>query len=534
MSHPHQNASLKRRLSLLLLLIFPIFVALASLGPERSATAAATQATAAAQKPFPDFGFLPGPSSYTGPVFELSQDYPKVRPPRSRVPAFFSKLPSRPFSSDFSAWRDYMIAVRDYCFEGNITGQSVENDFRVQSNNVRKWYHIPWQHYGPSGREGVHGLTKEAAVQPYQLAPTQSYQGGQTYAVGFFNEFAGYAIGRVWADHMNPDPSFTTVPQGGFPEGTVIFKLLFVDVPIDQVPSLSNPVQWTGYITDVYKSSNRSFRTVSLIQMDIAIKDSRAPTGWLFGTFQYNGQVSGKAAWTNLVPVGIMWGNDPQVTDDAYTNPTPTVTKINPNLKETSINPNAQELPPTHLGWNGRLNGPVDNPKSSCMSCHMTAEVPALSPANPTFQPSNAIPPVGSPVNQPPPAGFTGTWYGGWMRWFQNIRCGEPFDAPGNPWTKDGAKSCDFSLQLSQSITNFYTWRDTEDGLYADDYSPQTAASSVVDPAMVGTDSGAAKEKARPFTVARPGAKVRPTRNRAVHPVVRDIADDKNGKPKQQ
>jgi hypothetical protein len=164
----------------------------------------------------------------------------------------------------------------------------------------------------------------------------------------------------------------------------------------------------------------------------------------------------------------------------------------------------------------------------------MTAEIPALSPANPTFQPSNAIPPVGSPVNQPPPAGFTGTWYGGWMRWFQNIRCGEPFDAPGNPWTKDGAKSCDFSLQLSQSITNFYTWRDTEDGLYADDYSPQAAASSVVDPAMVGTDSGAAKEKARPFTVARPGAKVRPTRNRAVHPVVRDIGDDKNGKPKQQ
>jgi hypothetical protein len=27
---------------------------------------------------------------------------------------------------------------------------------------------------------------------------------------------------------------------------------------------------------------------------------------------------------------------------------------------------------------------------------------------------------------------------------------------------------------------------------------------------------------------------VRPARNRAVHPVARDIADDKNGKPKQR
>ena len=29
--------------------------------------------------------------------------------------------------------------------------------------------------------------------------------------------------------------------------------------------------------------------TVTLIQMDIAVRDSRAPTGWIFGTFQYNG-----------------------------------------------------------------------------------------------------------------------------------------------------------------------------------------------------------------------------------------------------
>ena len=79
-------------------------------------------------------------------------------------------------------------------------------------------------------------------------------------------------------------------------------------------------------------------------------------------------------------------------------------------MKETIINPDDGELPPTHLGWNGQLNGPVDNPMSSCMSCHMTAKAPAKSPLSPLFQPKERIPMVGSEQ---------------WMRWFQNIKCGE-------------------------------------------------------------------------------------------------------------
>ncbi|MBB5877842.1 hypothetical protein GGR66_003231 [Xanthomonas sp. 3498] len=48
-------------------------------------------------------------------------------------------------------------------------------------------------------------------------------------------------------------------------------------------------------------------KKVALIQMDFAVRDSRIPgTGWIFGTFQYNGAVSGKPGWQNLVPVGVM------------------------------------------------------------------------------------------------------------------------------------------------------------------------------------------------------------------------------------
>jgi hypothetical protein len=74
-----------------------------------------------------------------------------------------------------------------------------------------------------------------------------------------------------------------------------------------------------------------------------------------------------------------------------------------------------------HVGYQGRLNGPIDNPVSSCLSCHSTAEVPA----------GTMVPPSGA---NPAP-------------WFRNIKSGTPFDA--------GRQSTDYSLQLAVGIANF-------------------------------------------------------------------------------
>lgn len=385
---------------------------------------------------FPDYGYQP-PASYTGPIFQLSQNYPKTLP-AGPPPAFFKLLPAK-FTNDFEQWRPYVEAVKKYCLEGNV-----ESDWYVQKNKVRHWYHAPWQHYGPLGREGIHGLTKEAQIQSKQLAPTQITT-GQTFAVGIYNDIGGYTIGQVWKDPQNPDPSVTSKPNS-FHNGTVVCKPLFADVDLTQVPFLVNPVLWQAYVTDDFSSANREIKNVALIQMDFAIRDTRIPgSGWIFGTFQYNGQISGKPSWDNLVPVGLMWGNDPENTGNDYTNKQPTVTKINPTIMESAINAKTSELPPTHLGWNGRLDGPVDNPVSACLSCHMTAESPQLSPMNPTFQAPDKVPPVGSKE---------------WMRWFQNEEAGVPFDA--------AALSTDFSLQLAGGIQNFYDWKCTQDGVFVE------------------------------------------------------------------
>jgi hypothetical protein len=399
---------------------------------------------------YPDFGFLPPPHQYEGRVFRLSQDYPEREPPAASAP----EIATRDFGKVKAEWKQYLLDVRAYCFKGNVGAENVEDDWRVENNKDAKWYHMPWQHFGANGREGIHGLTKEAPVQPRQLAWSQTYSSGQTCAVAFYNEFGGYTIGRVWRDHEHPAKDMASI---AFPVGTVVCKVLFVDVPSTQVPFLNPPLTWQGYITADYASNDRSIRSLSLIQMDIMVRHKTAPSGWVFGTFQYNGKRPGadakKGNWDNLVPVGLQWGNDPDVRNNA-SNPMPVKTMVNPKLKESAINDDEKELPPTHLGWNGRLNGPVDNPMSSCMSCHMTAESPQRSQISPLFE------------ADPPEPGSNE-----WMRWFKNLKCGEKFDRSATP--------TDFSLQMAIALQNFRTWRDEGSKLLASRYRSQAVPARV-------------------------------------------------------
>ncbi len=382
---------------------------------------------------YPDFGYI-NSTKLPRTLFRLSQTYPKTLP--NKLPTFFkSELNRESFQEYYkTSWREYTLAVRDYCFEGNI-----EKDWRVENNTIRKWYHMPWLHWGRFGREGLRGLTKEAPIFPRQLASSQQ-SSGQTYAVAFYNDIAAHLIGRVWKNADAPDVS-EIEKSNGFAHGSVIFKLLFATIPSEQVPSLENPITWEAYITHDFGSEDRSIRDVHLIQMDFMVKDDRAPTGWLFGSYQYNGKLKKANPWENMVPIGLQWGNDPDVKGNDFTNSEPTETRINPAIKESIINPDTNELPITHLGWNGRLNGPVDNPRSSCLSCHMVAHHPYDgSLISPLFiAGANII--VGSEE---------------WMEWFQNLDCMTPF--------RDGMTPTDSSLQLAMSIRNFNEWKNNRGG----------------------------------------------------------------------
>jgi len=426
---------------------------------------------------FPDFGFMEEPGTgdgqYTGPVFVLSDQYPTTVPPLDEGA---QKILEMDFMNDSI---NYAVAVRDYIFEGNIRGGDVERDFDLHLNsNGRDWYHAPWQHWGSNGREGYHGLTREGPLSANVLDTTQT-DSSYAYAVGFYNGPGGVTFSKVWPS-ADQGPDLTSLIAGeGFPEGTIVGKFLFTVLDESQVSYLTNPLQWNAYMynCDVPSSpsynkcktdKSRSTQKVNLLQMDIMVKDSRAvdSAGWVFGTFAYNGNLpathdysaaceqypgDGKK-WCNLVPVGVMWGNDPD-NDIGYLNLTPSVdspTVINTTLKQTVINPSS-DLPAQHLGWASRLDGPADNPGSSCMSCHSTGQYPAVSHIMLTFDPT-----------QMPQKGATAS--AEWMRYFRNFKDGEAFD-------EGRAVSTDFSMQLLKSIQNYVEWRSqSQDGKYAIEY----------------------------------------------------------------
>jgi hypothetical protein len=133
----------------------------------------------------------------------------------------------------------------------------------------------------------------------------------------------------------------------------------------------------------------------------------------VFGTFVYGGGpapgTTRGSGWTNVSPVGLMWGNDPAALTGGP-------------IKESWINPKVR-MP--HIGFAGRLNGPVDNKVSSCLSCHSTAQ-----------DPSNTAPMI-------PPDSKPATL----ARWFRNIPSGQAFTPPAQP--------LDYSLQVSLGIKNF-------------------------------------------------------------------------------
>jgi hypothetical protein len=325
-------------------------------------------------------------------VFKLRQDYPTALPPAETLP--WASIDPK------TDGVKYVKAVLAYAFDGNVAV-----DWIVQNNTKRNWYHAPWMHSGNSGREFIHGMTRERTSRPKELAPTQTSQ-FQNWAVGFYNAPGGYTIGQVWKNHASPDPTAAV-----FPPGTVSIKLLFTAATDAEVPYMKNAFEWDANINQPMNSTTRKPGKMRLLQIDIGVRDTRvdSTTGWVFGTFTYDGNAAGATPWDRMVPIGVMWGNDPGKLPGTA-------------LVETVINPDLQV--PQHLGWGKRLNGPVDNPMSSCLSCHSLAEYQMTTP-------------------MVPPASATDAQR---LAWFKNVQAGQPFDA--------GEISLDYSLQLSTGITN--------------------------------------------------------------------------------
>ena len=245
----------------------------------------------------------------------------------------------------------------------------------------------------------------------------------------------GYAFGGMWNELGQPIKK-----HAKFSLNTVTFKLLFTEATPREIPFLKGSPTWKATIAKdplhnklTKGPSNERTLPVDMhfFQVDIAVRDSRADetTGWVFGTFMYHDSVKNENPWKRLMPVCLMWGNDPDLTEEKYDQ--------GARPKESWINPKAVEtLPKTrpYFGWLGRGNGPVDNFKSSCISCHSTASHPEQKSM---YKEKNNIKPK-YPV----------------MDWFRNIKAGKKFRP------EEKGVSLDYSLQMSSGFQNYKSWNE--------------------------------------------------------------------------
>ena len=162
----------------------------------------------------------------------------------------------------------------------------------------------------------------------------------------------------------------------------------------------------------------RQLRTLRLL---IAVRDQNASdTGWVFGTFAWMGPKTGDGFFDNMVPVGLMWGNDPT---EYGTNIAQSI--VNLALKGTLYGRPGRDW----MGFQGRMNGPADNKFSSCLSCHGASQLPRS--ARLGLVVNGDVAPDATSVRKHVDD------------YFRNIKAGELFDA-----TMPNAVALDYSLQI--------------------------------------------------------------------------------------
>lgn len=300
------------------------------------------------------------------PRFKLRGDYDRIR----------ASANSRPWKgmdiSTEEGGRQFAHAVLDYFYDSLVTDlQNPEQNFIAQNIPAGKshWCHMPWLNVGDSGREMIHGLTKERDLGPSEIYPdagTTKEKQGSDWGIGFYNDIACATAFNIFgsAEQQAATPDFT---KANFPDGSVSVKVLFTTANLD---ALKGAYTWTANVS-LPKSTSRALRPVRMVQIDVAVKDSSLKgvrsevDGWMMTTFYYDASYVApsrhteyKGALAGLLkmrPIGIQTGFDPSTSlifKDAKTN----------------------SAGNAYYGANPKLmNGPADNPKASCLSCHGAA-----------------------------------------------------------------------------------------------------------------------------------------------------------------
>lgn len=423
----------------------------------------------------------PPKSAYDGPLFTLSYDYPTQPVPPPDPPPWREAIGNGTINVDNAG--AYTQALKDYVAPDMET---LLFDYSSWDPQAARWYNQPWL---ASIRDSIHGTYVGSTFPPEMFPASGLSETMTTHVLVYYDAVSAYSMERVWGSSgMDPVPG---MEAGGaqFPEGGVIVKPAFTTADGSAWPPIEGAYPWQIWAKPGDGGSGeRELQEVYLFQFDIIVKDSASSpeTGWVFTTLVYDKSVAG-SSWEQMVPLGAMWGNDPDV--DSPQGCDPTTPGSCPQLEETWINAEAPAYAKETLGWGGRLSGPNDGAvdlspavqtasgdlepysgryaMSSCMSCHGAAEYEMesfLLPSPAKCQDDDCTPTFakcqdGSCQEVPPGTdGSVLVYYqsgdADFMRWFQ--------DRPGDVPMDEGTIPLDYGMNYAfKALPSWY--RATQD-----------------------------------------------------------------------
>ena len=413
-------------------------------------------------------GLYPSPADWGRPYRTSNYDYP--------VTADSTWLKKAPRDKLTIANADkYVDALKEFLRPSLEAMIDTPDDWNP---NRTGWYSMPWTAEisgtdATSGREAILGSFSGqviegnsfnaralAAVQSRSLLYTDLTVDMQNHTVIYYDPVAATMLRKVWANPFKPDAS-----EAFFPEGALVIKAGAVTATPAQWPIVKDSAVWNVF-RPPFKSVNGPPPTstapvvtpLRLLQFDAIVKDTAVSpkTGWVFITWVYDASAPGKLPWDRLVPLGAMWGNDPQFAREPEGKD-----PAGGPLQETWINPKAPSYAIKTLGWGGRLSGPIDVSlrhnvilttgvnlqkgmhASSCLSCHGTSQYPFIANLYPS--PNKIFPQDGNAFLLYPPGSPE------WAAWFAN-RGGREAQNAGND---KAAVGLDYDMLLTFALSNF-------------------------------------------------------------------------------
>lgn len=405
-------------------------------------------------------GLYPEASQWSGRYLLANFDYPQNAP----VEGLWRGAAQAPLTPETAP--QYLEALKRH----------LEPDLRVLIDQVDQWdpkeagwYDMVWSGEGSPLADGSTDPTsgREALMNTYtgQILPPETFttvppaSSVQNHAVIYYNDVAATTLRDVWGDLYAPRPE-----RAQFRDGAIVVKAEAVPLSAEEWPVLRGAASWHVFRPSIEAQTKgeKPLRPEVLeahpIQMAIKVKDSIAApeTGWVYLAYVYDADHPGKTPWDRFVPLGAMWGNDPDLTND------PDGLPPGATLRESWINPEAPAFTHDTLGWGGRLAGPMDvatrhnviTPSgrryeaedrlraSSCLSCHGAAEFPFTANLYPS--PNRSFPRDGDAFLLYDP----GT--ADWARWFQNRRGDEPMSS------NIGGIALDYDMVMMFALSNYH------------------------------------------------------------------------------